>query len=317
MYNAAYDAVVKQQPHAKVLASLEHHWGNEFDKPADEHPLLSGRTLVDGLAARVGGRAMRVAYHPYPPNLLAPQFSPDDFPRITYGNLGAIVGYMHAAFPDRPSTWEVQLTESGVNSIGASSQAAQADGVCKSLRNVVGTPGIESYIYHRMHDHPVETAQGLALGLWDDQGKPKAAWSTWALANRDDLSPKQLSCGFEDLPYVRLRRSSHPTRGHWSSTRVAPSGFTEEQSYRLHHDPQPQTHLLFECLVGQHTMISAAPSCEGQVPMGPVGYVWEQPGDGRVELFRCSVAAGKDHFVSTSSTCEGQTKEQSLGWVVP
>lgn len=317
MYNAAYDAVVKQQPHAKVLASLEHHWGKEYDKPADSHPLIGGRTLWDGLVARVGTRALRLAYHPYPPNLLAPQFSPDDFPRITYGNLGAIVGYMHQTYPDRPSTWEIQLTESGVNSVGSSSQAAQADGVCRSLRNVVGTPGIESYIYHRMHDHPVETAQGLALGLWDDQGKPKAAWSTWALANRDDLSPKQLSCGFEDLPYVRLRRSNHPTRGHWSSTRVAPPGFTEEQSYRLHHDPQPKSHRLYECLVGQHTMLSPAANCEGQIAMGPVGYAWDEPGDGRVELFRCSIGAGKDHFVTTSATCEGQTKEQSLGWVLP
>ena len=317
MYTAAYDRVVAEQPSAKVLASLEHHFGSVYDDPAATHPMLGGKTVIDGLAARVGARSLRVAWHPYPPDLLAPQFSPDDFPRITYGNIGAIVGYLRAAYPDRPSSWEVQLTESGVNSIGKSSPAAQADGVCTSLRNVVGTPGIESYIYHRMHDHPDETKYGLALGLWDDKGQPKPAWTTWALANRDDLSPKQLSCGFEDLPYVRLRRSSHKSRGHWSSTRRAPVGFVEERSYRLHHDPQPASHPLFECLVGGHTFLSPAASCEGQTPMGPVGYAWDGPGDGRAELFRCAVAAGADHFVTTDPGCEGQTKEQSLGFVLP
>jgi hypothetical protein len=317
MYNAAYDAIVEQQPFAKVLISLEHHFGSNFDDPGATHPLLGGKTMIDGLGTRVGKRDLRVAYHPYPPDLLKPAFSPDDFPRITYGNVGAIVGYLRAHFPDRPSTWEVQLTESGVNSIGASSQAAQADGVCKSLRNVVGTPGIESYIYHRMHDHPVETAQGLALGLWDDQNKPKAAWSTWALANRDDLSPKQLSCGFEDLPYTRLRRSFLASRGHWASTRVAPAGFKEESSYRLHHDPQPKSHLLFECKVGNHTFLSPAGNCENQTPMGPVGYAFDEAGAGRVELFRCSINKGADHFITTDPGCEGQTKEQSLGFVLP
>jgi len=317
-YIAAYDAVMAEQTHAKVLASLEHHFGTTYDNPSAQNPLLSGQTLLTGLAARVGSRAWRVAYHPYPPNLLAPAFGPDDWPRVTYGNLGTLAGWLRKTFPNTPSAWEIQLTESGVNSIAPqSSQAAQADGVCRSLRNALGTPGIESYIYHRMTDHPVETAAGLGLGLRDDTGQAKQAWSVWALANRIDLNPPQLSCGFEDLPYTRLTRSHHATRGHWASSRVAPSGFTAEQAWHLHRGPQPGTKLLYECLAGEHNVLSADVGCENLHPMGPVGYIHESQVAGSVPLHRCRVGAGSDHFVSPDPGCEGQTFEQLLGYALP
>jgi hypothetical protein len=276
-------------------------------------------TLLQGLAARVGNRAWRVAYHPYPPDLLKPQFSPDDFPRVTYGNLGTLVGWLRKTFPQTPSAWVVQLTESGVNSLGpGSTPQAQADGVCNSLRNVLGTPGIESYIYHRMKDHPDETAAGLGVGLRDANGAAKPAWAVWALANRNDLTPPQLSCGFEELPYVRLTRSSHPQRGHWASSRVAPAGFVKEQSWRLLRNPAAGTQLLYECRVGEHNLLTPDVQCEGQHPLGPVGYAWTSQAPGTVALYRCRVGAtAKDHFVSPAANCEGQIVESMLGYVLP
>ncbi|HQP35349.1 MAG TPA: DUF5722 domain-containing protein [Polyangiaceae bacterium] len=317
-YIAAYDGVMAEQSTAKVLVSLEHHFGSTYDNPSASNPLLSGETMLKGLAARVGTRAWRVAYHPYPPNLLAPEFGPDDWPRITYGNLGTLEGWLRKNFPNTPSAWEIQLTESGVNSISPhSTQAAQADGVCRSLRNALGTPGVENYIYHRMKDHPVETASALGLGLRDENGNAKQAWAVWALANRNDLNPPQLSCGFEDLPYVRLTRSSHATRGHWASSRVAPSGFKAEQSWKLHRSPTAGAVLLYECKVGQHNLLTKDVNCEGQHPMGPVGYIYTSQEAGTVPLYRCSIGAGADHFVSTASNCEGQTVEHLLGYAVP
>lgn len=317
-YVAAFDAVKAEQPHAKVLISLEHHFGSSLDAPSAQNPVLSVQTFLTRFATKVGSRAWRVAYHPYPPNLLAAPFSPDDWPRVTYGNLGTLVGWLRMTFPNVPSSWEVQLTESGVNSIAPNSnQAAQAEGVCKSLRNALGTPGVESYIYHRMTDHPVEVAQGLGLGLRDENGNAKAAWSTWALANRNDLSPPQLACGFEDLPYTRLTRSYFASRGHWASSRVAPPGFVAEQSWKLFRDDTPGTRLLYECAAGTHNFLTTAVNCEGQRPLGPVGFIYTASHPNTVELFRCRVgAAGTDHFVSTSSSCEGQTLESSLGFAL-
>lgn len=316
-YAAAYDAIALEQSTAKVLVSLDHHFGTVFDAPAAQNPLLSGTTLLTGFAAKIGNRAWRVAFHPYPPNLLAPQFSPDDLPKVTYGNLGVLAGWLRKTFPATPSAWEIQLTESGVNSLApGSTPAGQVKGVCDSFHNVLGTPGIESYIYHRMKDHPVETASGLGVGLHDENGAPKPAWSTWALANRSDLNPPQLSCGFEDLPYTRLTRSYKASRGHWASSRIAPPGFVQENSWRLLRDAAPQTVLLYECAVGQHNFLTQDVNCEGQQPMGPVGYAYITAQPGSVDLHRCRIGAGTDHFVGPAG-CEGQIDEGSLGHVLP
>ena len=158
---------------------------------------------------------------------------------------------------------------------------------------------------------------GLGLGLRRADGTAKPAWATWALANRNDLNPPQLSCGFEDLPYVRLTRSNHATRGHWASSRIAPAGFVTEGSWRIPRAPEPDTQLLYECLVGQHNLLSLDVGCEGLTPLGPVGYIYNQPAANRVALYRCHVSSNGDHFISGNSSCEGQVFEHQLGYVLP
>ncbi len=321
-YNAAYDAIAAEQPSGKTLISLEHHFQPEFDTPAAANPLMSGMTMIRGVAARAGARQWQIAYHPYPPDLLSPQFGPEDLPKVTYGNIGVIAGWLRAEFPNNPAAWELQLTESGVNSLSPSStNAGQVQGLCDSFRNILGTPGITNYVYHRLKDHPVETASGLGLGLRDTAGVAKPAWNLWASVNRIDLTPSQLSCGFEDLPYTRLTRSNHPVRGHWSSSRIPPSGFVAESSFRLLRDSAPGTQMLYECAVGAagsgHNLLSQDPGCELLQPMGPVGYVHQSQQPDTVALYRCATANGADHFVSPDTACEGQTTESLLGYVYP
>jgi len=258
-----------------------------------------------------------VAFHPYPPNLLAPEFSPTDYPKVTFGNVGAVVGWLHAAFPGNPERHEVHLTEQGINALSPSSEGEQADQLCAAFRNITGTPGIVSFLYHRMSDHPTEVAAGLGLGLRRADGSARPSWSTWALANRIDLLPPQLDCGFEHLPHTRLVRGYRDGWGHRASTRDLPPGFVEEQAYLLERSGQPNTTLLFECEVGDHSLLTSDPGCEGLPPLGPVGWIHDAPGAGRVELFRCYVASTGDHLLSPDPACEGQTVEQSLGFALP
>ena len=134
------------------------------------------------------------------------------------------------------------------------------------------------------------------------------------MANRHDLSPPQLSCGFEYVPYTRLVRGNNPGVGHWATTRLLPPGYTEEQEYGLYREEEPGTHLLFECLVGNDSFVSTASNCEGQQAMGPLGWAHSDPVPGTVALYRCNSEAG-DHMISPDPNCEGYTTESLLGYV--
>ena len=168
-----------------------------------------------------------------------------------------------------------------------------------------------------MKDHPDETGAGLGLGLRDTSGAAKQAWTTWALANRVTSGHPEMECGFEHLPYVQLVRGFRSGWGHRASTRGLPSGFAEEQFYRLPREEQPGTVLLYECLVGKHTLLTREPDCEGHHPMGPVGWAWTSEQSGTVPLYSCSINGGADHTVSPESGCEGQQTLGLLGWVLP
>ena len=85
----------------------------------------------------------------------------------------------------------------------------------------------------------------------------------------------------------------------------------------LPRDPEPNTQLLYECLVGQHNLLSLDVGCEGLTPLGPVGWIYQTQVAGAVALYRCRVDSSGDHFISPDAACEGQVIESQLGYVLP
>ena len=298
IYNRAYDRIKLEQPEAKVFMSFDHHFGKPF---FDQERFTSVEQFIERLAPLVEPREWRLAFHSYPPDLFAPEFGPNDYPKVSFGNIGVLAGYLRQRFPDKPHTWEIHLTENGINaSEPRSSGEIQKQRLPVAVRNVLGTPGVNNFVYHRIQDHVNEGT--FKPGLHYNDGQPKPAWFTWTGNNRHRQNSPQLSHGYEDLPYVRLVRSLKSDVGHWASTRQAPEGFQPESDFFLLREALPNTTVLFECYVESRnvTRITRDLSCGGQRNNGPVGYSFDfnnQSGS-RLGLFSIETPGG-DHVLTT------------------
>lgn len=314
-YNAAYDAISARQPAAKVFTSFAHQFDESLNDPAAEKPLLSVKTFIRAFATLTGSRKWRVAYHPYPPSLLHPVFGAEDLPLVTYGNIGVLAGWLRSEFPFQPEAWEIHLTESGVNSVWLySSEAEQAAAICDSFRNILGTPGIENHIYHRMVDHSDEVKQGAGFGLHNDDRTPKQAWGLWSTMSGRNGQHENLNCGFENVPYTKLSFYVSDERHPWASTRIPPKGYEKLASWKLLRSYEENTSMLFECGVADGSYISSDVSCGGALTLGPVGYAYATPVENSTGLFSCQ--KNSVNYLSTSDACDGGQMTEFLGYAI-
>jgi len=222
-------------------------------------------------------------------------------------------------YPTTPSAHKIYLTENGINSLSPNSdQTKQNDQLCTAFQNILSTPNIDLFIYHRLKDHPEETRFGLGLGLIDTSNQYKRAWSLWALANRFDITPSKLSCGFEDLPYVILKRGIHPVDGHLSTTRPLPNGYKLERTWKLFREYQSNTKLIFECVRSndKRNFPSVQQNCENQEAWGPLGYIYinQAANLNAAAIYRCR--SGSNYFISPDSKCENAINEGLLGYAL-
>ena len=275
-YNAAYDARC-EQPSAKVLVSLEHHFGANLDRPAPRprcSPARPSYRVCDtGRRPRLARRLPPLRAQP-----ALPDFSdPDDFPRSpTATSASSPAGCARLPRPRRRGGAPADRERGQLARALDGGPAGQ--GVCDALRNVLGTPGIESYIYHRMRDNPVEAASGSALAC---------ATRRHGQAGVGDVGAGQPQRSDSAAALLRFRGSAvHPapaaisaSRGHWASSRSLPPGGRCRAHVPAAPGSAPGTHLLYECAVGAHNLLTTDVGCEGQQPLGPVGYAYTNTGE--------------------------------------
>ena len=317
-YNKAYDGVIKEQKNAKVLISFEHDFFKDLDPNVqNKHAVISCETFLEKLIPKLGNRKWRLAYHSYPIDLLNPTFGANDYPYITFGNIGVLSGWLHQHYPNNPHAWEIQLTENGINACDSSMYAAQRSYLCQAFKNILGTPGIENFIYHRLVDHPDELKAGLGCGLWTPSKNFKPAWELFALANRKGVGDGYPTCGFELLPYVEMA-NYYNGNSHFVSTRNVPSGYKKQNSFLIKRDKDSNAEmsLVYECRVGGPkgvaTFISSDPNCENTFNMGPMGYLYVNQVANSIPIYRCIISRNADHFVSSDPNCDGEGKAEAL-----
>ena len=312
-YNAAYDRITAIQPAAKVLVPFAHQFETNFDNPGGNNPIISVKTFLRGVHSRAQGRKWRVAYHPYHKRLDSAVSSFNDLPRVTFGNIGVLSGWLRQEFPFQPESWQVHLTENGVSSNGQSDEYSQDVAVCNSYRNVLGTPGIENYIYHRMHDNNYEVVRNAAFGLHREDGSPKPVWDTWSKMSGTYGQRNNLNCGFENLPYTKLSSSANSAGDYRASTRVVGNEYGTVNEWFLLRDYEPSTYMAYECKAGATSYISTDMYCGGELSFGPVGYVHEYAAADRVPLFTCS--NGSQVFSSDEFACGSNDVVEFIGYV--
>ncbi|TWU23367.1 hypothetical protein Pla52o_29030 [Novipirellula galeiformis] len=189
-----HNAARQSNPHARVFASLTHH----FNVPDDgQWRQLSGREVIQSLqrySVLEGDFAWGVAYHPYPQNLFASvpwndtRISDDfDTPLVTIQNLQVFGRFMQQESMRDPAgrIRPVLFSEQGfhTDSYDADAQDRQAAALRYAMKKVHAMPMVESFHYHRWIDHPDEG--GLMLGLRtlpseaEPYGKRKRAWEVY------------------------------------------------------------------------------------------------------------------------------------------
>ncbi|MCB1756605.1 MAG: hypothetical protein KDJ38_13870 [Gammaproteobacteria bacterium] len=313
-YNASYDAITRHQPAAKVFISFAHHF--EFSDLERGWPILAVKPFLLRFAQLTDGRKWRVAFHPYPPNLKLSRFGPMDLPRITYGNIGVLAGWLRREFPQNPEAWEIHLTESGINSLwDNSSEAEQAEALCDSYRNILGTPGIENHVYHRMMDHSVELAAGTGFGLVSEDGELKQAWNVWSTMSGRNGKRENMDCGFEDVPYTRITQYQHSKRENWVSSRRPPAGYTATESWRMMRDYVEGTYMIYECAFADGSYLSTDVECADELNYGPVGYIFPEQVDNSTPLYSC-IDDDSVYSASGDQGCGSDITREFLGYAI-
>jgi spore germination protein YaaH len=147
-------------------------------------------------------------------------------------------------------------------------------------------------------------------------------------ANNDHFASQYSNCegqimesllGYAALrtPLVRYYKPS--TGDHWSTNGAGTVDYSLDNVIAwVLSRPGTNERLIYACQAGLYRFTSTASNCEGQVPIGQVGWVYSvSTVSGTVPLYRCDIPGTAKHFDTTSFSCEGAAanNEGVLGYV--
>ncbi len=204
-----------------LYVSLEHHW--TMSASEDSLKGFSAVEALDGISAiaQAGGDfPWNLAFHPYPENLFEPRFWNDrtaplrfDAPRLTFHNLEVLPAFLRQPnFLFEGRTRRIALTEQGFHcSDKAEGEFAQAAAYAFAWKKIQALPDIESFLYHRHVDHPLE--DGLRCGFRAHDGTPNVngigrARKIWEVAQAAGTSKEDEAFAFA-LPMIGRANWEH------------------------------------------------------------------------------------------------------------
>jgi hypothetical protein len=179
------------------------------------------------------------------------------------------------------------------------------------LRDKYGNVNVSGYY----PDIAIYTSASFPQPGWDSSpasrggtggvGDWRIAWNVWV----------------PGAPLIPFQRYFNGSRHEVTTGWIDPSGgfHLEATEGYLYESPQAgATVAIYGCLDGSNDyFVSIYSNCENSGStafsfLGINGYLYSSSGSGREALYRCYT--GVDHFVSTSSTCEGQHVDYLLGY---
>lgn len=177
----------KHYSNFRVYMSLDHFWTSSL-RPDCEKRFYKGRDIIDYVnkySKEEGNFGWNVAHHPYPENLVYPDFYNDRSPsfdfstvRITFKNIEVLPAYLSQEdylYENQPR--RIILSEQGFNSKGDSfSEKQGAAAYCLAYQKAKNIDTIDLMTHHAYIDNRYEF--GLNLGIRrlnddDTMGEPK------------------------------------------------------------------------------------------------------------------------------------------------
>jgi hypothetical protein len=186
----------------RVYVSLDHFWNLTFD-PRYPKRYYKGRDVIDYInrySKEEGDFDWNVAYHPYPENLMYPDFYNDrsasfDFStqRITFKNIEMLPAYLSGKeYLCRNHPRRIILSEQGFNSKGDTySEKQGAAAYCLAYQKAKRIPTIDLMTHHAYLDNPYEFGLNLGIRKRNADGTPGEAKLIYYMMKDMDTEKEQ------------------------------------------------------------------------------------------------------------------------------